>query len=237
MDKEKIPTIEGGKKQYGVDRSKMNECYGLGETPDKSQPPGSTSVSVECQATPKMNEHGIEITDVKEQIRQKIASRINAGEIDLQVDEFISKTHDDIQSEVESLPESIKKSNEYPVVQSQQELVDLYLQAFEEDLSFSPTYVPSDDAIEDKKRRLVDEKVKEVLEAQAKYNKQSAEKIAKAVRKDQLARFQKILKEKKSSGIDTSAIEKNYQRALSDSEYRIGGEFNEYISANSKEKQ
>jgi hypothetical protein len=110
MEEEKVPTIEDGEKQYGVDRSKMNECYGLGETPDKSQPPGSTSVSVECQATPKMNEHGIEITDVKEQIRQKIASRINAGEIDLQVDEFISKTHDDIQSEVESLPESIKKS-------------------------------------------------------------------------------------------------------------------------------
>jgi hypothetical protein len=220
-----------------VDRSKMNECYGLGEIPDKSQPPGSTSASVECQATPKMNEYGIEITDVKEQIRQKIASQINAGETDLQVDEFISRTHDDIQSEVESLPESIKKSSEYPTVQSQQDLLNLYLQAFEEDLLFSPAYVPSDDTIEDEKRRLVDEKVKETLEAQVEYNKQSAEKIAKAVRKDQLARFQKILKEKKSAGIDTSAIEKIYQRALSDSEYRIDGEFDKNISTNSKEKQ
>ncbi len=242
MNKEEMPAIEVGvedrskNQERGVDRSKMSECYGLSESPEKSQPHGSISTSVECQATPMTNEHGIAMTNPRESIRQEIASRVNGGETDFQADQFIIRDHDDIQSEVDSLPEIANKPGEYPVVQSQQELVELYSEAFEENLSFSPAYVFSSDPVEDEGRRLVDKKVKEALEAQVRYNQQSAQKTAEAVRKDQLARFQKILKEKKSAGIDTVTAEKSYQRAFSDSNVRVDEEFDSGVSESNKEK-
>ncbi len=181
--------------------------------------------SVQNQASIGYNKYGVALssgdTATKEWVRRQVAERIANGDENFSPSELVIHDKDDIKSEINSLPKIAKVNGEYPGVQPLGELEQLYLNAFKEDLTFYPSYVVTDDPVENRKRKLVDEKVKEVLKLRKKYNEQQAKKTAKAVRDDQIDRFKKAIEEKKKTGVDVDIAEKLYKKVSKDNNLGI----------------
>lgn len=182
--------------------------------------------SVKNQLKSEYNHDGIKFLgddgeSVREGIRVQVVKRIASGDEDFSPSEVIIRDKDDIQSEVNSLANIAKTKGKYPGVQPLQELEQLYFDAYREDLSFYPTYIPSDDPVEDRQRKLIDKKVKEALDLQKAYNQQRAQEVAKAVRDDQIDRFKQTIEEKKKKGVDVRVAEKLYQKVSKNSDLGI----------------
>ena len=204
----------GGKNKQVIKQEVSNKAQKNAEFIDSEWEP-----SVKNQAMRGMNENGITFfsgeNSTEDSMRQQIAQRVLMGDEDFFIEDIVPKDYDKehIQEVVNSLPNSAKAKGKYPNIQPLSELQQLFSRALREDLSFYPAYVPSDDPEEDRKRRLIDEKIKEALKLRAEYNERSAEKIAKGVRDDQLIRLKKVIEEKKEEGTDVRTIEKLYQKA------------------------
>ncbi len=182
-------------------------------------------LSVRSQATVGNNRFGTALfeDDIEGSMRIFAAQRIADGNENFSPAELVIRDGEDIQR-IASYPGVFKRTTrgEYPGVQPLQELKQLFLDAYgRDDLSFHPLYVHSDNPVEDRKRKLIDEKVKKALELQKEYNRQRAEDVASAVRSNQIKSFAQVIKEKEKDGVDVSVAKKLLQRVSKNNDLGI----------------